>query len=49
MGLALQQVQNGERAIADIAASSGYASASRFSARFRQRYGLTPMELRRTC
>ncbi|OHX11307.1 hypothetical protein BI347_16615 [Chromobacterium sphagni] len=48
MGLALQQVQNGERAIADIAASSGYASASRFSARFRQRYGLTPMELRRT-
>ncbi|POZ60466.1 helix-turn-helix transcriptional regulator [Chromobacterium alticapitis] len=48
MGLALQQVQNGERAIADIAASSGYASASRFSARFRQRYGLTPMALRRT-
>ncbi|UTH74369.1 AraC family transcriptional regulator [Chromobacterium sp. IIBBL 290-4] len=48
MGLALQQVQNGERAIADIAVSSGYASASRFSARFRQRYGLTPSELRRT-
>ncbi|MEN2425550.1 helix-turn-helix transcriptional regulator [Chromobacterium vaccinii] len=48
MGLALQQVQSGQRPIAQIAEASGYASASRFAARFRQRYGLTPSALRRT-
>ncbi|MBT2867474.1 helix-turn-helix transcriptional regulator [Chromobacterium violaceum] len=48
MGLALQQVQDGRRSIAQIAEASGYASASRFAARFRQRYGLTPSALRRT-
>ncbi|MEN3809642.1 helix-turn-helix transcriptional regulator [Chromobacterium piscinae] len=48
MGLALQQVQSGQRPIAQIAEASGYASASRFAARFRQRYGLSPSELRRT-
>ncbi|AXE28571.1 AraC family transcriptional regulator [Chromobacterium phragmitis] len=48
MGHALQQVQAGLLPIARIAEASGYASASRFSARFRQRYGLTPSELRRT-
>ncbi|ERE04932.1 helix-turn-helix transcriptional regulator [Pseudogulbenkiania ferrooxidans] len=48
MGLALQQVQGGQRPISQIAEASGYASASRFAARFRQRYGLSPSELRRT-
>lgn len=48
MGQALQSLQSSARPISDIAAASGYASPSRFAARFRQRYGLTPSELRRT-
>lgn len=44
---ALAQLQTSQRAIADIAADSGYACASRFTARFRQHYGVTPRELRR--
>ncbi|WP_052878074.1 helix-turn-helix transcriptional regulator [Chromobacterium subtsugae] len=48
MGQALQNLQTGAKPIADIAAASGYASPSRFAARFRQRYGLSPSELRRT-
>ena len=34
--------------ISDIAAACGYASPSRFAARFRQHYGLSPRELRAT-
>lgn len=34
------------RPIADIAAACGYASPSRFSVRFRQRFGAAPSELR---
>lgn len=42
----LNLVLNTTRPIADIAAACGYASASRFSVRFRQRFGSTPSGLR---
>lgn len=48
LGLALQELQSGILPIGDIAAACGYASPSRFAARFRQRYGLSPRELRAT-
>ena len=41
-------LQATDTAIADIARASGYASASRFSCRFRAHYGIAPSELRRT-
>ncbi len=48
LGLALQELQSGILPIGDIAAACGYASASRFAARFRQHYGLSPRDLRAT-
>ena len=48
LGLALQELQCGILPIGDIAAACGYASPSRFAARFRQHYGLSPRELRAT-
>lgn len=42
----LQQILNTTRPVADIAVACGYASASRFSARFRQRFGCSPTDLR---
>ncbi|QZI68866.1 helix-turn-helix domain-containing protein [Pseudomonas protegens] len=46
LGLALQWLQTTPRPIGEIAAASGYASASRFAVRFRKHYGLSPRELR---
>ncbi len=48
LGQALEQLQASSLPIADIAASCGYDSASRFAIRFRQHYGLSPSELRQT-
>ncbi|MEJ7136988.1 helix-turn-helix transcriptional regulator [Amphibiibacter pelophylacis] len=47
LGQALSQLQTSSRPIADIATDCGYASASRFAARFRQRFGQPPSALRR--
>ena len=46
MAYALGQLQSTSRPIGDIAQSSGYLSGSRFSARFRQHYGLLPKHVR---
>ena len=46
LGMALQWLQTTARPIGEIAAASGYASASRFAVRFRKHYGLSPRELR---
>jgi AraC-like DNA-binding protein len=46
LGMALQWLQNTKRPIGEIAEASGYASASRFSVRFRAHYGLSPRDLR---
>ncbi|NWA03848.1 helix-turn-helix transcriptional regulator [Pseudomonas gingeri] len=46
LGMALQWLQTTPRPIGEIAAASGYASASRFAVRFRKHYGLSPRELR---
>ncbi len=46
LGLALQSLQGTARPVGEIAIACGYASASRFSARFRQHYGLSPRALR---
>lgn len=46
MAYALGQLQSTSRPIGDIAQSSGYLSGSRFSARFRQHYGLLPKYVR---
>lgn len=48
LGLALHWLQTTARPIGEIAADSGYASASRFAVRFRQHYGLSPRALRVT-
>ncbi|MCP1107758.1 helix-turn-helix transcriptional regulator [Serratia nevei] len=48
LGMALHWLQTTTRPIGEIAAASGYASASRFTARFRKHYGLSPRELRTT-
>jgi AraC-like DNA-binding protein len=48
MNHALTHVQTTRRNIEDIAHACGYASASRFSQRFRDRFGLTPRALRKT-
>ncbi|AYR25130.1 helix-turn-helix transcriptional regulator [Herbaspirillum rubrisubalbicans] len=48
LGLALEQLQASSLPIADIAATCGYDSASRFAMRFRQHYGISPSELRQT-
>ncbi|MEF9898155.1 MAG: helix-turn-helix transcriptional regulator [Pseudomonas sp.] len=46
LGLALQWLQATTRPVGEIAEACGYASASRFSIRFRHRYGLSPRALR---
>ncbi len=46
LGVALQWLQTSARPVGEIAEASGYASASRFSVRFRQHYGLSPRALR---
>lgn len=46
MGCALHSLQTTELSVGQIANESGYASASRFTARFRQRFGLVPSALR---
>ncbi|MGO1003810.1 helix-turn-helix transcriptional regulator [Lysobacter sp. CA196] len=46
LGRALESLQNTKLSIGRIASAVGYTSASRFSVRFRQRYGLSPSELR---
>ncbi len=46
LGIALHWLQTSARPVGEIAESSGYASASRFAARFRQHYGLSPRDLR---
>lgn len=48
LGMALGWLQGGRRSIGEIARACGYASASRFAVRFRQRYGMSPSELRAT-
>jgi AraC-like DNA-binding protein len=48
MNAALSALQTTARPIGEIAAQSGYASASRFAARFRRRFGLSPRALRQT-
>lgn len=47
MAIALQRLQSSNLAVAEIAGQVGYASASRFSQRFRQRYGLPPSQVGR--
>ncbi|MEN0614411.1 helix-turn-helix transcriptional regulator [Klebsiella indica] len=46
MAYALGQLQSTSRPIGEIAQNSGYLSGSRFSARFRQHYGLLPKHVR---
>lgn len=41
-------LQETRSSITDIAASVGYDSPSRFAARFRQRFGMSPVELKRS-
>ncbi|MEO1171793.1 MAG: helix-turn-helix transcriptional regulator, partial [Myxococcota bacterium] len=48
LGLGLHLVQTTEEPIAQIALMCGYQSQSRFSSRFKQRFGLSPQDLRRT-
>jgi AraC-like DNA-binding protein len=48
LGHGLLQVQMTRLPIGRIAANCGYQSASRFSARFRQRFDVTPSQLRKT-
>lgn len=46
LAAALQRLQTSSDSIGDIASACGYASASRFSARFKSHYGLSPSMLR---
>jgi len=48
LGLGLHLLQTTNHAIAFISEECGYDSQSRFSARFKQRFGLTPSALRKT-
>jgi AraC-like DNA-binding protein len=48
LGHGLLQIQMTRLPIGQIAANCGYQSASRFSARFRQRFEVTPSQLRKT-
>lgn len=48
LGLGLHLLQTSRYAIGYIAQQCGYQSQSRFSSRFKQRFGLTPSELRKT-
>lgn len=48
LGLALHMLQTTQDAIGVVAGKCGYQSQSRFTDRFKKRFGLTPSELRRT-
>lgn len=48
LGQGLHLLQSSRHAIGYIAAECGYQSQSRFSQRFKQKFGLTPSELRKT-
>lgn len=48
LGLALHWLQSSDDAIQQIGERCGYFSASRFSEKFRQQFGMSPSELRRT-
>lgn len=48
LGHGLLQVQMTKLSVGRIAANCGYQSASRFSARFRRRFRITPSQLRKT-
>ncbi len=48
LGLALHLLQTSRDSIGVIAGKCGYQSQSRFTERFKRRFGLTPTELRRT-
>jgi len=48
LGLGLHLLQTTNHAIAFIAEQCGYQSQSRFSSRFKGRFGLTPSDLRKT-
>lgn len=48
MNTGLGLVLNTQRRVEDIALACGYDSASRFSIRFRQRFGVSPTEMRAT-
>ena len=39
-------VNSGNQPLSDVAAACGYLSPSRFTAAFRQRFGVTPSQLR---
>jgi len=47
MGQAMRLLRDGGESIAEVARACGYESHSRFSARFRERYRLSPSEMRR--
>lgn len=48
LGLGLHLLQTTHHAINFIAQECGYQSSSRFTSRFKERFGLTPSELRKT-
>jgi AraC-like DNA-binding protein len=48
LGLALHLLQTSSNSIGMIADKCGYQSQSRFTERFKKRFGLTPSELRKT-
>ncbi len=48
LGLGLQLLQTSNHSIVFIAEQCGYQSQSRFSSRFKKRFGLTPSALRKT-
>jgi AraC-like DNA-binding protein len=48
LGLALHLLQTSSNSIGVIADKCGYQSQSRFTERFKKRFGLTPSELKKT-
>ncbi len=48
LGFGLYLLQTSARSVGEIADQCGYQSQSRFAERFKQRFGLTPTELRKT-
>jgi AraC-like DNA-binding protein len=48
LGLGLFLIQGSRQSIAQIALQCGYSSQSRFSERFKQRFGISPSALRKT-
>jgi AraC-like DNA-binding protein len=48
LNIALGMIQTSTQSIGNIAQQCGYASASRFTARFQQQFGIKPLQLRAT-